>query len=204
MAETIQAFPLDWPKGQKRTPAFRQERGNFKDKRGEVIKELLAEIGRMGGSKIVISSNVETKRDGTPYANRSEPYDSGVAVYFVRNGRPICFPCDKYERVTANLRAVSKTIEALRGIERWGGVELMDKAFSGFMALPPPIQGRAPWYEILGVPFDASADAIRAAKIALNQKYHPDKTGGCKESESKLMEINAAAQEGMKLRGMGQ
>ena len=47
-------------------------------------------------------------------------------------------------------------------------------------------------YSILGVSRDSSQDEIRKAYLKLAHKYHPDKTGGDKEAETKLKEINAA------------
>lgn len=47
-------------------------------------------------------------------------------------------------------------------------------------------------YELLGVPKTATQDEIRKAYLKLAHKHHPDKTGGNKESEEKLKEINAA------------
>ena len=48
------------------------------------------------------------------------------------------------------------------------------------------------YYEILGVPENASQEQIRKEYLALAKKYHPDKTGGDKAKEEKLKEINNA------------
>lgn len=48
------------------------------------------------------------------------------------------------------------------------------------------------YYEILGVDETASAEDIRKVYRELAKKYHPDKTGGDKEAEDRLKEINQA------------
>ena len=65
----------------------------------------------------------------------------------------MCFACDKWRDVYDNIYAIGKTIEALRGIERWGTGDMVEQAFTGFVALPSP---KSPW-EILGVPSRATA-----------------------------------------------
>jgi molecular chaperone DnaJ len=47
-------------------------------------------------------------------------------------------------------------------------------------------------YQMLGVAETASQDEIRKAYRELARKYHPDKTGGDKEAETRLKGINAA------------
>jgi len=47
-------------------------------------------------------------------------------------------------------------------------------------------------YEVLGVPRSATDDEIRRAFHKLAHKYHPDKTGGNKEADEKMKEVNAA------------
>lgn len=47
-------------------------------------------------------------------------------------------------------------------------------------------------YERLGVKADSSADDIRKAYLDLAKQLHPDKTGGDKEKENRLKEINSS------------
>lgn len=48
------------------------------------------------------------------------------------------------------------------------------------------------YYEILGVSRNSSETEIRAAYRKLAHKYHPDKTGGDRDAEEKLKQINEA------------
>lgn len=154
-----EAYPLQWPMGRPRT-AYRED-SRFDATPAEALKALLRECDLMGGNNIVVSTNVELRRDGLPYANRTAPVDPGVAVYFVRKGQTVCFSCDRYRKVWENMRAIQKTIEAMRGIERWGAHEVIDQMFFGFTALPPPKDST--WWELLGVPASASMTEVNAA-----------------------------------------
>jgi hypothetical protein len=141
---------------------------------------LMNQLVLMGARYIVLSSNVALRRDGLPYANQPEPSDPGVSVYFQWRGKQMTFACDRWDRVRDNVRAIGKTVEALRGVERWGASDMMERAFSAFEALPPPGGPvAASCWDILGITPGSRADADvayrRRAKTA-----HPDQ-GGTRE-----------------------
>jgi hypothetical protein len=194
----VEAYPLQWPIGRPRLPAYQRKRSNFDTNRGRAIAGLLDEIRRLGGRNIVISSNLATyekRGQQIPYANQSVT-DPGFAVYFERKGRQQCFALDKYTSIDDNIHAIELTIAALRGIERWGGAEMMDAAFSGFQALPSPemimaMPQRKPRHVVLGVNPEAPTEVRRALYRQLARRAHPD-TGGTREAWD---ELQRAAQE---------
>lgn len=133
----IEAYPLQWPAGWPRMEGRRQ-RARFGTSFAHARDALLDEVRLLGGRNVVISSNVALRRDGLPYANQGEPDDPGIAVYFEMGGEPRCFPCDRWDRTRDNLQAIRLSIAALRGLDRWGAKHMVDAAFRGFAALPPP------------------------------------------------------------------
>jgi hypothetical protein len=183
----IESYPLTWPHGQPRTQARTHSR--FKINLARSRDALSAELRLLGARDIVISSNVELRRDGLPYANSREPVDPAVAVYFERKARPFVIACDTYARVADNLRAVGMTVSALRTIHRHGASSMLEQAFSGFAALPAAFREK-PWWEVLGVSEKATSTEIREAWLELTKIHHPDLGG---DSE-RMAEINAAYQ----------
>ncbi len=187
-----EAYPLQWPAG---VPRARQPTHSpFTATIKSADEDIRREVRLMGGSLPVISSNLELRRDGIPYAGQKQPSDPGVAVYFLRRGKQMVFACDKWRKIEDNLRAIAKTIEALRGIERWGSSDLMERAFTGFEALPAPEQ----WWQVLNVPQAATREEINAAYRKLAQEAHPDKPGG---SDAAMARLNAARDQGLRERG---
>jgi len=178
-----EAYPLQWPAGIPRTK--RPARSAFGDVTiHRAAKELIWEIERMHGRLPVVSTNLELRNDGLPYSKQRPIVDCGVAVYFMRRDKQMVFACDRWDRIEHNMRAITKTIDALRGIERWGSTDLMERAFTGFEALPAPEQ----WWQVLGVIEGASLDDVDAAYRRKAREAHPD-TGG---SDAAMARLNAA------------
>ena len=140
---TVQAYPLAWPAGKPRTARHLIERSRFEPgNRPREVASVQAELSRLGARKVVVSTNVRLRLDGVPYANDKAPSDQGVAVYFDYAGGQKCFACDRWRSVEENLRAIAKSVEAIRGLERWGSKSFVDAAFTGFAALPSPNAAR--------------------------------------------------------------
>lgn len=195
------AYPLQWPDGWKRT-SFRDVPrfiGQFARDRDSVIHQLKM----MGNSNIVITSDLPTRNDGMPYANATCS-DPGIAVWWVKKGREHVIACDRWRTVSLNMRAVDLSINALRGLDRWGTSHVVEKAFAGFAALPPGSDGTLPpqpvrrsWREVLGVPVVpglAHSDMLAICKSRHRdaiKKHHPD-VGG---DPAVAAELNAALAE---------
>jgi hypothetical protein len=188
MNDDITNYPLSWPVGQPRTQNHARARfgtqGRVSSYAGyqpgrkhtisEGARELEQEIRRLGGSNLIISSNLKVKSNGLPYSGQRQPEDCGVAVYFAWKKRDLVFACDKWTSIEDNLWAIVKHIEALRGQERWG-VGSLDQAFAGYAALPDPDTKQ--WWEVLHVPQTAISQEIRGAYLQLVKVHHPDAGG---------------------------
>lgn len=193
----IEAFPLSWPNAWPRTK--QPTRSKFDVSFTAARDGLMEQIRLLGGTLPVLSSDLELRRDGLPYAGQREPADKGVAVYFMWKGQQRVFACDRWDRIKDNIRALEKTIEAVRGIERWGASEMLDRAFSGFTALPAPgEQAKRDWRKILGLSAERefiTRAHVEAAYRQAAKKAHPDAHGGSHEAMS---ELNRARDEALK------
>jgi len=173
-------FPLQCPAGWKRTQEPERSRFEPHSASSEGYR-IFKELERLGATSIVISSNMEYKSDGTPYARQLHLNDTGVAVYFYLDGEEQCIPCDKWISVEENMRAIWKTVEALRGLERWGAKDMVNAAFRGFKALPgaivtPERQHRS-WFVVLGIDENSNALEVKAAYRKALKLHHPDVGG---------------------------
>lgn len=190
----ITAYPLQWPPAWPRTE--RPEWSRFAASQQRAQNGILRELRLLGATDIIISTDIPLRQDGMPYASRRPPEDQGVAVYFKLNDNDQCIPCDKWRTIAENMRAIEKTIEALRGLERWGAKEMVNAAFRGFQALPENATAInnivRPWHEVLEVSPNASREIIQAAYRSLASRVHPDMPGG---SDDKWLDLQRAYNE---------
>lgn len=162
------------------------------------VLDELRKFGVQTGDAI-ISANLKLRLDGLPYGNQPEPSDPGVAVYWrVMGEQQKVMAIDIYARVADNLAAIAATLDAMRAIERHGGAKILERAFSGFAALPAPGQttGRS-WREIIGAAQGDTLEQVKAKYRALSAIHHPDR-GGSQDAMSELNWAWSQAQEALK------
>lgn len=218
--QAVTAHPLVWPEEWKRTPAHVRKRGDQFVTRERVYGEnnhswlssrpvtidharqlLMDELGRLKARAVVVSSNVPLRQDGQMRADRARVADPGIAVYFQYKGKPMVMAADAYDGIAANLRSLGLAIEALRQLERHGGGVMMERAFAGFTALPPPegSKPKRPWWEVLRYSADPadreflSSKEVEARWQTLAKRAHPDAGG----STDAMQELNAAKEDAL-------
>jgi len=204
----IEAYPLQWPIAWPRTPSDKRRDAKFgaviarsdgtqewsRFTRGvsmaEGTQRVLLELGRLGVARedIVLSTNVELRRDGLPVSNRRAPDDCGVAVYWTLDREKQCMAVDVYHTVGENLAAIAASVEALRAIERHGGAQILKRAFLGLKALPAstqPVMTTTQAAERIAqhaggtaaMILDNAGEAKERTRLAL-ARVHPDANGG--------------------------
>lgn len=126
----------------------------------------------------VLNSNLQLRLDGMPRSGQSEPADPGVVIYWrdskVDGWPQRCMAIDIYDRVADNIAAIAATLDAMRAIERHGGAEILNRAFTGFVALEHQSEN---WRSVLGVGANATRAEIESAYRSLRSKHHPDRGG---------------------------
>jgi hypothetical protein len=154
-----EAYPLCWPGGWPRTSPYNRESDRrFGDKRlngrgstgGRARDQLLNELRLIGAKNAVVSSNVPLRKDGIAYAESGRLDDPGIAVYFTFNKKQMVMARDNFVSVAGNLRSLALVIEAMRQMERHGGKYMMERAFTGFIAITPP-DWKKPWRQVFGI-----------------------------------------------------
>lgn len=214
--EAVTAYPLAWPEGWPRTPEHvRQSGSRFRS--GSVYegygegrryvgrkattfdtarRMLRDELARLGATAPIISTDVPLRNDGEPRAGEiRRSTDPGVAVYFTYKGKPMVMAQDHFDSLAGNTRSLGLAIEALRQLERHGGGTMMERAFAGFSALPPPegAKIKRAWWTVLNYSADPddradlSVEEVQARFRTLSKRRHPD-GGGSVEAFQELQE----------------
>jgi hypothetical protein len=195
-----EAYPLQWPEGWPRTPSDQRDRGYQFKQAGDpgswgkklvtfavARDKLYGELERLGAKSVVVSTNHKPDKYGIPIESKKKAPDDGIAIYFQLNGKAMAMACDRFDNAAANMRSLGLAIEAMRQLERHGGGQMVERAFSGFMALPAPSY-RA-WWRVLGVGQNDDLSFIELKYRELAKEFHPDKPGG---SADRMAEITTA------------
>ncbi len=170
-------FPLHWPQGYPVT-THRQE-SKFKCTFAEARDGIFFELSRLGATEILISSNINPNKNGLIVAGRLVYDNPGVAVYFKYKGEPKVIACDKWKFIHENFRAIEKSVEAIRGLDRWGCTNIISQAVSGMKELPMNAgESYGAWWQILEATENSSPDFIENNYKRLRKQYHPDMPGG--------------------------
>lgn len=190
---SIQAYPLQWPLGWQRTKPPR--RSPYKLPLERALQELTTELRLFRAKDFVVSCNVRPRLTGLPPGGAA-PSDPGVAVYWEDvKGRPRVMACDAWESVRGNVRAIAITINALRQIERSGASQLLERAFTGFAALPADASPSA-WRTVFGWPDGepVTLETVSTRYRTLARIRHPDAGG----SHEDLIQLNRARDDAMR------
>lgn len=191
-------YPLAWPDGWDRTPSYRRRRAPYKVGNTRAIDHLMKQLKLMGGHQIVLSTNIELRNDGLPYANQPKRLteDPGAAVYWSTSAfKDRVIACDKWQDVYDNIHALGLAIEHMRGIDRSGASQIMTKAFSAFGALPAAAAAPVvrPWWELFGFPQalveHLTFEMVKAKYRELAVQAHPDRNSG---NNAPMVELNQA------------
>lgn len=177
-----ESYPLQWPFGWERTPAINQTKGQFQ------VKDFKLAFNGLAREIRLLSDDENPYLTHNMMASQREPDDTGVAVYFTYEGRQVCIPCDKYDKVKNNIRGIEKTIEALRGIQRWGCKVVMERTVHAYTV---PMLTSSNWRAILRLPEKVTLLQVEKQYKALAKENHPDQGG----SPEQMAEINQAVEQ---------
>lgn len=129
-----------WP-GQMRS-SFERDNARFASDYQGTLELITYEASRLSADDVVVQlalSDSDLRKDGLPRAH-AKPEHPGVIVVLPDSDKGhLSFACDRYDdrhRTPGwqdNLRAIGKTMEALRALDRWGATQ--GRQYAGFAEL---------------------------------------------------------------------
>ena len=195
--------PLDpWIGPRTRFP----ERSRFRSSWAITLAELSYEIERLGGTSWVLQidvSDYDLRKDGGMRANARPPSSHAIRINFTAKAKgPLSFAIDRYDDWRDNVRAVAKTLEALRAVDRYG-VATAGEQYRGWTAISnrPAEMSReqaaefiAHWAGVAGfadvvAEIAQGGEDLRTAYYAAAKRAHPDVTG---DDGDTMARLNAA------------
>lgn len=155
----------------------------FKSNYSQTLNLLEAELRKLRAKEITIQAGFrQVRNDGWPYSS-AKPEHPAVALQFRTAKGVLVFRAQRYKRFEDNLRAIAKTLEALRAVDRWGVVE--GQQYTGFRQIEAPAAGQmdrdaaATWLSFFS---GVSSAELLGSRAKLEQAYretriklHPDR-----------------------------
>ena len=177
-----------WPR--KITP-WDQRRSPFQAGFQTTLSQLDRELRHLRAEVAIIqvdANRLDARQDGI-IRESTTVKSSGVILTVNRAGKPpLTMPCDACRRWQDNLRAITLTLEHLRGADRYG-VTASGEQYRGWEALPPPgasvtAMTRAEALDLIakwsGIPQSTIETNPRLRPTAFREakfNAHPDKGG---------------------------
>jgi hypothetical protein len=128
--------PLEkWPL----EPTRSRQESRFRATYGETLSLLETELRHLYAKEITIQAffrRDQIRNDGWPYAN-ANPSGPGIILSFTCRGKALSFPCDRFNSLDCNLRAIALSLEALRAVDRYG-VTRRAEQYQGWARLEAP------------------------------------------------------------------
>lgn len=195
--------PIDtWP-GTK-TDSWKRKASLFKAAYSKTLDLLEGELKKIAAKDILIQTwlqREQIRNDGWPKSNAAKPKEPGVILTFVRAGKTVSMPCDKYRDWEDNLGAIALSLQALRAVDRYG-VTQSGEQYRGWESLPPPSTSVEMTDEIAeeiisrwsSVPKEwIRKDPVQAATAIREaiKRTHPDKGGRAEDFLSVQKAANA-------------
>jgi hypothetical protein len=189
----VRFVPLERPK------SILNRRAIFKSSYAATLSLLEREMRHLSAQNVVIQAGFtreQVRNDGWPRSG-ARPSHPAVVVSFRSRGKDLSFPCSTYRSHEDNLRAIALSLEALRGVNRYG-VTQNEEQYKGWAQLPPPTpaqkMSRFDACIFLQSNSDVDAGSIGAFSKSRDEAYrqaarrlHPD-AGGNHEQFVRLQE----------------